>query len=43
MQNTDTESYNEIIEYLSHQTSWIEAELGEDLAAVLKEELDDDK
>ena len=42
MQNTDTENYNELIEYLSHQASWIEAELGEDLAAVLKEELEDE-
>ena len=43
MQNTDTESYNELMEYLNHQQSWVEEHLGEDLAAALKEELDDDK
>ena len=42
MQNTDTESYNELVEYLDHQQSWVEEHLGEDLAAVLKEKLEDE-
>ena len=42
MQNIENEDYNELIEYLNHQNSWLEQELGEDLAAVLKEELEDE-
>lgn len=42
MQDTAIEQYNELTEYLNHQNSWIEAELGEDLTAVLKEEMEVD-
>lgn len=41
--NNQEESYNDLAEYLAHQQSWVEQELGEQLAAVLKEELDIDR
>jgi len=42
VQDTATEQYSELQDYLNHQQSWLEQELGEDLAAVLKEELEVD-
>lgn len=38
MQSSEDEVYNELQDYLNHQQSWLEEHLGEDLAAVLKEE-----
>ena len=40
---SEATDYNELQEYLNHQESWLEAELGSDLAHCLKTESEENQ